>query len=740
MVVLMLVVIVCLIFLSSLVALQGLNKAPNRALLLSIILLGLWIFMVFGLQPVFESSVDYQYQLAYSRAVFAVAALSLISLVWFVTTLLSTRERVKEFLKKILFFIGAFTFLLCMSPYVIVDVDANLSSVMPFPRYGLLMPLYVGILLSAVAAISYTVIRGSTQGGEQHRQQIRVVGIAIAGAIVIGMITNLAIPWMTGDAQSSLYMTIPILLLMGGLSYAIVRHGLFDIKLAAVRSVAYVFSLTALAMLYYFMAYAVSVVLFSGEVAERTIASPINMVLALILAFIFQPVKLFFDRVTDRIFYRNRYDTGDFLIRLGRILTSTTELQVIVEKVSQEICRTLKADGSLFLVYRDHHDNELYGDGIEKNFTPDELAELYNTAAARRGGVIIIDQLRMSSLRDEQEIYTIFSKRDVVLALPLVSADETIGYFMLGDHRTGVYTKQDIDALEAIANELVVAVQNSRSVQAIRDLNAHLEQRIESATSELLTSNEKLRQLDAAKDEFVSMASHQLRTPLTSVKGYISMVLEGDAGDITPMQKQLLEEAFVSSERMVHLIGDFLNVSRLQTGKFVLDPSLVNLADLVEEEVEGLEATAASRSLKLRYRKPSRFPSLYLDGGKIHQVVMNFIDNALYYSTDNTTITVSLTVEGGEVVFEVRDTGIGVPKSEQAGLFTKFFRATNARRQRPDGTGIGLYLAKKVIDAHEGSMVFTSTEGEGSVFGFRLPIKKLSEPPSELAATVQSGE
>ena len=209
------------------------------------------------------------------------------------------------------------------------------------------------------------------------------------------------------------------------------------------------------------------------------------------------------------------------------------------------------------------------------------------------------------------------------------------------------------------------------------------------------------------------------------------MVLEGDAGKINPMQKQLLQEAFVSSERMVHLIGDFLNVSRIQTGKFVLDQSLTNLADIVEQEVSGLKATAKARTLKLNYRKPERIPDLYIDAGKIHQVIMNFIDNAIFYSMEDTSITVKVALEGSYVLFTVQDTGIGVPKAEQSQLFTKFFRATNARRQRPDGTDIGLYLAKKVVDAHSGTMVFESKEGKGSTFGFRLPIKKLSENPVE---------
>jgi signal transduction histidine kinase len=120
---------------------------------------------------------------------------------------------------------------------------------------------------------------------------------------------------------------------------------------------------------------------------------------------------------------------------------------------------------------------------------------------------------------------------------------------------------------------------------------------------------------------------------------------------------------------------------------------------------------------------------LYLDEGKIRQVIMNFIDNAVYYSPEKTRITIKLSIEDGDVVLRVKDEGMGVPPEEQSHLFTRFFRAENARKQRPDGTGIGLYLAKKIVDGHDGKIVFESELGKGSTFGFRLPVKKLSTPP-----------
>jgi signal transduction histidine kinase len=326
-------------------------------------------------------------------------------------------------------------------------------------------------------------------------------------------------------------------------------------------------------------------------------------------------------------------------------------------------------------------------------------------------------------LDDDDFMKRMMISHKIELILPLIQDANVIGFLCMGDHKNSGYTNRDIRALNTISNELIIAIQNAAAVHEIREINATLQQRITNATKELRSKNAILTQLDKVKDEFISMASHQLRTPLTSVKGYLSMVIEGDAGKITPSQKQLLDQAFMSSENMVHLINDFLNVSRIQSGKFVIDKTEVDLSRLVEEEVSGLRPNAAARNMKLVYRKPRKFPLLNIDEGKIRQVVMNFSDNAIYYSHEHSSIVISLGVEGNEVVFTVKDTGIGVPKTEQSKLFAKFYRADNAKVQRPDGTGVGIYLAKKVIDASGGKIIFESTEGKGSTFGFRLPIK-----------------
>jgi signal transduction histidine kinase len=152
---------------------------------------------------------------------------------------------------------------------------------------------------------------------------------------------------------------------------------------------------------------------------------------------------------------------------------------------------------------------------------------------------------------------------------------------------------------------------------------------------------------------------------------------------------------------------------------------------VVEGEVSQLKETAAGRGLELTFDKPADFPVLYLDETKIRQVIMNFTDNAIYYTPRGGHITVKLEDKGESIEFTVNDQGMGVPKSEQPHLFSKFYRAENARKARPDGTGLGLFMAKKVIVAQGGSIIFHSQEGKGSTFGFAFPKAKLQLPPSE---------
>lgn len=614
-------------------------------------------------------------------------------------------------------------------------IMAILSAVPGFVAYGVseskiltrpaMLAVYGAILVSYILAACTVLITKRSALPARDRRIVAVIlfGVSLSG--IIGAYCNLVLP-LRGVYDFTLLGPTSTVIFIGSVAYAIIKHGLFDVRLAVVRSVTYSMVLATMAIIYFLVAWFLSYSL------RETFADPavivVGLGVALVLAAIMQPLKRFFDKLTNTIFYRDNYQADDFFARLSRQLNTTTELRTLLQGAGQEISTTIKAQQGFFAV--SYGDNRYITAGttghsrLPQHEFKDINEYLREEESIEEDATIVTELLpRDSPLRQ------LLQSKKIALVLPLMGWEGVESYFFLGDQQSRDYTKRDVRTLETIRDELVIAIQNALSVQEVREINATLQQRIKDATKKLRQSNNQLQRLDAAKDEFVSMASHQLRTPLTSVKGYISMVLEGDVGKITNEQRQLLEEAFTSSERMVHLIGDFLNVSRLQTGKFIIDTHAVDLSKVAKQEVDSIRQIAATHGVTVTFKSPSRFPELYIDENKIRQVIMNFMDNAIYYSPDSQEIKVTLSIEEGDAVLRVIDKGMGVPADVQKKLFTKFFRAENARKQRPDGTGIGLYLARKVIDGHDGSIVFESKEDKGSTFGFRLPIKKLSTPP-----------
>lgn len=582
--------------------------------------------------------------------------------------------------------------------------------------FGPFIPAY-GVLLVGMGIATYIILRkGLRLQTGAKREKLKILSLSIYVTLPLVITLSFILPSITGIFAITEFGVTPVIILIAGFYYSVIKHQLFDVRLAVVRTVAYVLVLITLSAVYFMMAYLLSVLVFKDEVSSTLSASPVNIALALLLAFIFQPIKQFFDKTTNNIFYRDRYHANEFIARLSEELATTTDLRNLLERAAIEIATTLKTEQAFFFIQYDDTHHITAGTNSHKTLSSRD-AEILETLEEKKD--IIITDL----LPENHSAHNVLSDAKVALLLPLLHKNKPIGYLALGEQLSTSFTKRDLSVLNAISDGLVIAIQNALSVQAVKNINAHLQQRIDEATKELRHSNSKLKKLDASKDEFISMASHQLRTPLTAVKGYVSMVLEGDVGRISKEQRQVLEQAYDSSQRMVFLIGDFLNVSRLQTGKFVLEPSMIDFTKLVEEEVDQLNDTARTRQITLAYEKPESVHMSVGDENKLRQVMMNFMDNAIFYSPTGSTVTIQLYREPAYIVFKVSDQGIGVPKDAQPKLFTKFFRASNARQQRPDGTGIGLYMAKKVIISHGGTVLFETKEGEGSTFGFKLPLK-----------------
>lgn len=236
----------------------------------------------------------------------------------------------------------------------------------------------------------------------------------------------------------------------------------------------------------------------------------------------------------------------------------------------------------------------------------------------------------------------------------------------------------------------------------------------------LMVSN--LRELDRLKSEFISVAAHQLRTPLSAVKWAVKMVMDGDAGPITEEQKNMLDQGYKSNERMVVLINDLLDVSRIEAGKFEYEFIDGQVEDLVDTTVQEFKQIIKHKSINLKYHKPDNsLPKVKMDSLKLKMVIENLIDNAVKYTAPGGNVDIVFKYYRNIIETVVSDSGVGIPKDQFPQLFSKFFRAKNVVKMQTDGTGLGLFIVKKIVEKHGGIIWAESEEGKGTSMHFTLP-------------------
>ena len=237
----------------------------------------------------------------------------------------------------------------------------------------------------------------------------------------------------------------------------------------------------------------------------------------------------------------------------------------------------------------------------------------------------------------------------------------------------------------------------------------------------------KEKEIDRAKTEFVSLASHQLRTPLSAINWYTEMLLTGDAGKITKAQKDYLEEVYNGSKRMVNLVNALLNVSRIDLGTFAIEPKEVNLIDISDEIIKELQPQIKSKGLKIEKKYDSKMGKIKVDSKLLSIIFQNLISNAVKYTPEKGKIEVKIKVNKPNVLIEISDNGFGIPKKQQSKIFTKLFRADNVREKETDGTGLGLYIAKSIIEKSGGKIWFKSKEDKGTSFFVEIPLSGMKK-------------
>lgn len=420
---------------------------------------------------------------------------------------------------------------------------------------------------------------------------------------------------------------------------------------------------------------------------------------------------------------------------LNRIILESLDFEDVVQKIADTIPNQLKfATGVVAII--DHNKGTIRR--VAASRTPEAIKAIAALSVPFKNIEIPLsytDNLMARAISERHAFVTdtVFDVMDPILneqesakiqsimgtkttfAFPIfASHNRAIGVFIASTGKTiDEITQYERDMIQIFIDGVGVAIEH-----------ALLYSKLKNITDELGVANNRLKELDQLKDEFVSVASHELRTPMTAIKSFLWMALNKKKDEMDPDLKRYLDKAYVSTERLINLVNDMLNISRIEGGRIALKLESVNIVALTIDVVEELLPKATEKGVALSINR-ANLPNVYCDKDKIHEVFLNLMGNSLKFTPKGGKVVVSFSKQAEVVEITVADTGRGISKDDMQRLFTKFGRLDNSyvAVAESGGTGLGLYISKSLIELHKGK-IWAESDGinMGSKFIFTLPI------------------
>lgn len=640
----------------------------------------------------------------------------------------------KSFFYSILLF-SFVTSVACITPLVFSGIEIVNGEISPTPGIGMILfiPNSIGFILAGVVIL----IKKIRVFSGIPKMQLNYIFFGFILMFVTLVFFNFILVNIFHNSTFVSFGSLFILPFIFFTTIAMIRYKFMNTRLIIVRSVIYlllVFSVSAVGTV---------TTIYLGEYLSETygISKFLTVIVSSLLIVIFiDPTKKIFTRLTERIFYKTRINYQSVLAETSEILNQEIDLPKLIDRYTEALQDKMKiadvylwlpVDEDIFMRAQTHHDKKESFEDIPvlKEQSLIEEMKKKKTPIIREEYEYILNDIEKKSQQENiQAIIEALHVMKAAILIPVFNQGKLAGILALNDKLSGeAYAKEDIALFDVIAPQLGASLEKARLYEDVKEFNVKLEHEIKKATTDLREANTKLTQLDQAKSEFMSIASHQLRTPLAGISGYLSMMMDGDYGEINPEQKPVVRDILNASQRLARIVNVFLNVTRIEAGRFVMNFSKAPFFSVIEDIYKELKPTAEKKGVQLTL-EPAELPEVEADIDKMKDVILNLIDNAIKYSPEGS-VHVTAKANKRTIHVQVKDTGVGIEPNEAKNLFSKFVRGSGIAQVQPDGSGLGLYIAKRVIEGHGGKIwVESEGAGKGSVFHFEIPI--VADPES----------
>lgn len=610
----------------------------------------------------------------------------------------------------------------------LIDTSEHLRNGRHITDFGPLFLLFIAHVIGYVGSALYlTFFVYRQKSTKRIRSQLTIIGLGIFVMGLIAIVTNLVLPFYLKIFTFQEIGALSIIALIGTIAYAILTHQLFDIRIVVRRTVVF----TAL-FAFIIITYSVSALILReaivGEAAALDFKSNIvNLLTICVIGFAIEPLRRWLTIKTDRFLFKREYDMQEVIAGLTKELIGVINLDEALALLMQTLVKVMHLRHAVVYVFQpgEHgdfvikrirqsgysHPSRLMqdaGSDTIQYFLDKPAMLLKRTLDAELADEDIILKTPRASSKDIGLISTFVKKHALKLsvsekmdelkaaiAIPLFVGKQPIGLIFLSDKKSGEsHSEDDLSLLETIGSQTINAIQKA-----------------------------KLYEDDQAKSEFVSIASHELLTPIAAIQGYLSMILEEHMGKIDAQTHGYLEKVYSSTKRLRFLVNDLLSVSRIEAGRIKIELQSIDMVKTIKEVIDQLQFLADEKQLKIKLNKPTdTLPPVLADSDRLMEVLINLIGNSIKYTQEGSiTIDVEQT-RNGLIHVDITDTGIGMSKEAQAHLFEKFYRISSPETTGITGTGLGLFITKSVMEKMGGSVSVKSKQGEGSTFSITIPI------------------